>query len=143
MSGTIVPLAEINDSAFSQSLLGKGIAIDPNEGKVIAPEDGVLSTLFPTNHALGIETDSGVEILIHIGMDTVQLEGKFFNPKVKQGDVIKKGQVLMEFDPEGIKAAGFSLVTPVVITNTNAYTDVIETDAKTVFKGDTLISIIQ
>lgn len=142
IAGTVIPLSEIKDDAFSQGVLGAGVVIEPKEGKVIAPEDGILMTLFPTNHALGIKMNSGAEILIHIGMDTVQLEGKYFTPKAKQGDTVKKGQVLMEFDLKAIKAAGYSLLTPVIITNTETYADVIETNDQTVSLGDNLIHII-
>lgn len=141
MTGTTVPLTEVEDGAFSQELLGKGIAINPTEEKIVAPENGVLTTLFPTNHALGMTTDDGVEVLIHVGLDTVQLNGQHFFAKAKQGDVVKKGQVLLEFDKKAIEAEGYSLVTPVIITNTNDYTSVFETTADTVSLGDKLIKI--
>ena len=143
MAGKVVSLDKVEDAVFSQGVLGKGVAIEPTEGKVVAPEDGVLATLFPTYHALGITTDAGAELLIHIGMDTVQLEGKHFTPKVKQGDVVKKGQTLMEFDIEAIKKGGYSLTTPVVITNSDAYAEVMETSKKSVSIGDTLIQLIK
>ena len=143
MAGKVVSLDKVEDAVFSQGVLGKGVAIEPTEGKVVAPEDGVLATLFPTYHALGITTDAGAELLIHIGMDTVQLEGKHFTPKVKQGDVVKKGQTLMEFDMDAIKKGGYSLTTPVVITNSDAYAEVMETSKKSVSIGDTLIQLIK
>lgn len=133
----------MDDGAFSEGILGSGIAIDPKVGKVLAPADGVLSTLFPTYHAIGITTDDGVELLIHIGTDTVQLEGKYFSSKVRQGDKIRKGQELVEFDIPAIRAAGYSVVTPVIVTNTDSYADVIGTDAGEVIFGDTLIDIIR
>lgn len=142
VAGKVIPLSEMKDKAFSQGILGKGIGIDPAEGKVLAPDDGILTTFFPTYHALGITTDDGVEILIHIGMDTVRLEGKYFTPKAKQGDIVKKGQLLMEFDMESIKAAGYSLASPVIISNTDNYADITETTAKTVLGGDMLFEII-
>lgn len=142
LKGAVKSLSEINDEAFSKGALGKGIAIEPTEGKVIAPVDGVVTTLFPTGHAIGITSKNGAEILIHIGMDTVQLEGKYFTPKVKQGDEIRLGQELLEFDIEAIKKEGYSLVTPVVVTNSNNYLDIIETDKKYIEYNDNLLTVI-
>lgn len=143
ITGKILPLSEVEDGAFSEGILGDGIAVDPKVGKILAPADGILSTLFPTCHALGIKTEDGVELLIHIGTDTIQLEGKHFFAKVSQGDQIKKGQELVEFDIPAIKAAGYSVVTPVIVTNTDAYADVIGTDKTEVIFGDTIIDIIK
>lgn len=142
LKGEVKPLSEVKDEAFSKGALGKGIAIEPTEGKVIAPVDGVLTTLFPTGHALGITSDNGAEILIHIGMDTVQLDGKYFTPKAKQGDTVKAGDVLLEFDIKAIKEAGYSLITPVIITNSDKYLDVIETDKKTITYKEDLLTIM-
>ncbi|MCM8711903.1 beta-glucoside-specific PTS transporter subunit IIABC [Clostridium sp. SYSU_GA19001] len=143
LKGEVIPLSEIKDEAFSKGALGKGVAVEPAEGKIVSPVDGTLTTLFPTNHALGITSDKGTEILIHIGMDTVQLEGRHFHAKAKQGDTIKKGQVLLEFDIEAIKKEGYSVTTPVVITNSDNYLDIIETDKKNVnFKDDLLTVMI-
>lgn len=143
LKGMVKALAEVKDEAFSTGALGKGIAIEPSEGKVVAPVDGVVTTLFPTGHAIGITSDNGTEILIHIGMDTVQLEGKYFKAKVKQGDAIRAGQELVEFDIKAIKAEGYSLTTPVVITNSDKYLDVIETDINNIdYKQDLLTVMI-
>ena len=142
MTGIVASLNEVQDEVFSQGLLGKGIAVEPSVGKVVAPADGVLTTLFPTKHAIGITTYDGVEVLIHIGMDTVQLDGKHFTAKATQGDQVKKGQVIVEFDMAAIKAEGYSLLTPIIITNTNDYTDIVETDLKNVTPEDTLINVI-
>ncbi|MCL1949987.1 MAG: beta-glucoside-specific PTS transporter subunit IIABC [Turicibacter sp.] len=127
IKGEVLALSSIKDEAFASGLLGKGVAINPSEGKVVAPANGVLTTLFPTKHAVGITTDEGVELLIHVGMDTVQLDGEHFKALVKQGDRVQKGQTLVEFDMEAIKAKGYSLVTPVIVTNTNTFSDVVET----------------
>lgn len=127
IQGKVLPLSEVKDSAFSQGIIGKGLAISPSLGEVSSPVNGVVTTLFPTHHAIGITSDSGVEILIHIGMDTVQLEGKFFTPHISQGDHVSIGQKLMSFDMKGIQDAGYSLTTPVVITNSANYLDVLET----------------
>lgn len=127
IQGKVLPLSEVKDSAFSQGIIGKGLAISPSLGEVTSPVNGVVTTLFPTHHAIGITSDSGVEVLIHIGMDTVQLEGKFFTPHISQGDHVSIGQKLMSFDMKGIQDAGYSLITPVVITNSTNYLDVLET----------------
>lgn len=142
LKGEVKFLSEVKDEAFSKGALGKGVAIEPTEGKVISPVDGVLTTLFPTGHALGITSDKGAEILIHIGMDTVKLEGKYFTTRAKQGDRVKAGQLLVEFDIKAIKAAGYSLTSPVVITNTDKYLDVIETDKKTIDFKEELITVV-
>ena len=142
INGEVIPLSEVEDEAFSKGIIGKGIAIMPKEGKVYAPADGVVTTLFPTFHAIGITTDNGAEVLIHVGMDTVQLEGKYFIPSVKQGDRVKLGDLLLSFDYEKIKESGFSTVTPVLVTNYDRYLDVVETDKKSVVKGDELITIV-
>lgn len=127
IKGTIMPLSNVKDSAFSQGILGKGLAIEPDKGEVISPVNGTITTLFPTYHAIGITSDSGIEVLIHVGMDTVQLEGKYFHPCIKQGDQVHAGQTLLTFEMDSIKNAGYSLLTPVVITNTADYLDVMET----------------
>ena len=142
IKGEVMPLEMIKDEVFSTGLLGKGIAIEPSEGKVIAPVDGVVKTLFPTYHAIGIASDKGAEILIHVGMDTVQLGGKCFTPKIAQGDRVKAGQLLLEFDIKGIKEAGFPVTTPVIITNSDNYLDVIKTDKKTIECKEELIKVM-
>lgn len=142
IQGEVRPLSEIEDEAFAKGIIGKGVAIKPSEGKVFAPINGTVTTLFPTWHAIGITSEGGAEILIHIGMDTVKLEGKHFTPKVKQGDKIKKGDLLIEFDINEIQEAGYSLITPVLITNYDDYLDIVETDEKNVCKVDELLKII-
>lgn len=142
IKGDVIHLEMVKDEVFSKGLLGKGIAIEPSEGKVVAPVDGVITTLFPTYHAIGITSDKGAEILIHIGMDTVQLEGKCFTPKIAQGDRVKAGQLLLEFDVNGIKEAGFPVTTPVIITNSDNYLDVIETDKKTIERDEELFKVM-
>lgn len=142
IKGEVKALSEVKDEAFSTGALGKGVAIEPQEGKVVSPVDGTLTTLFPTLHALGITSDSGAEILIHIGMDTVKLEGKHFTAKAKQGDRITKGQVLVEFDINAIKGEGYSVTTPVVVTNSDKYLDVIETDKKEINYKEDLLTVM-
>ncbi|CUN88307.1 beta-glucoside-specific PTS transporter subunit IIABC [Clostridium disporicum] len=142
IKGDVLPLSEVKDEVFSQGLLGKGVAIEPKEGKVVAPVDGTLTTLFPTHHALGITSDKGAEILIHVGMDTVQLEGKCFTPKVKQGERVKAGQVLLEFDIKGIKEAGYPVTTPVIVSNSDNYLDIIGTDKKDINREEDLLTVM-
>ena len=124
IEGKIIPLNQVEDDAFSQEVLGKGIAIIPSEGKVYAPFDGTVITLFPTKHAIGIVSDNGCEVLIHIGVNTVQLNGKYFTSHVQQGDKVKKGQLLVEFDIDHILQEGYNLETPVIITNTKDYSNI-------------------
>ncbi|EOH92053.1 beta-glucoside-specific PTS transporter subunit IIABC [Enterococcus villorum] len=122
--GKVIPLSAVNDTVFSTGILGKGLAVQPNLGRVYAPFDGTVETLFPTNHAIELKSVDGIELLIHIGIETVNLEGKYFEPKVKQKDIIKKGQLLLEFDEKAIQAAGYSIDTPIVVSNTKKYLDV-------------------
>jgi beta-glucoside PTS system EIICBA component len=141
LNGKVVALSEIEDAAFSSGALGHGVAIEPSEGKLVAPVSGTVSVLFPTNHAIGITTDSGAEILMHIGMDTVQLEGKYFTAHTTQGEYVKKGQLLIEFDIDQIKKAGKPLTTPVVVTNHKEYSLVL-TNQKQVKTGNQLINLV-
>ena len=142
IKGEIVPLNKVNDETFASEMMGKGIAINPKEGKVVSPINGKVQMLFKTKHAIGLKSDEGAEILIHIGMDTVQLEGKHFTAHVKDGDTVKIGDTLVEFDMEAIKNEGYELVTPIIVTNTMDYLEVISSDKKEVNPGDTIISII-
>ncbi|MGG7143089.1 beta-glucoside-specific PTS transporter subunit IIABC [Clostridium nigeriense] len=142
IKGQIVPLNKVNDETFASEMMGKGVAINPKEGKVISPINGKVQMLFKTKHAIGLKSDDGAEILIHIGMDTVQLEGKYFTAHVKDGDTVKIGDTLVEFDMEAIKKEGYELVTPIIVTNTMDYLEVIVSDKKEVNSGDTIISII-
>lgn len=140
-NGEAVPLAEIKDEAFASGALGKGLAIEPAEGKLYSPVSGTVSVLFPTNHAVGIISDNGAEILVHIGMDTVELNGKFFTAHTAQGARVEKGQVLIEFDIAGIREAGFVVTTPVIVTNPDQYDELITTDVKQLKAGDRLIEV--
>lgn len=115
--GTVVPLVDVKDPTFSSGALGAGIAVEPTEGKLYAPADGKITVAFPTGHAYGLRTENGLDLLMHIGMDTVELDGQCFTPKVAKGDTVKRGDVIAEFDIPAIKDAGYLLVTPMVITN--------------------------
>ena len=142
IKGKIVKLENVLDEAFSSGAVGKGIAIEPSEdGKVFAPFDGVIETAFPTKHAIGLTSDKGAEILIHIGMDTVKLDGKYFTSHIEEGQKIKKGDLLMEFDTEKIKEAKYSVITPIVITNFENYGNIEETSADYINVGDILLNI--
>ena len=141
LKGTVVNLSDVQDEAFSSGALGKGAAVMPAEGVIYAPADGTISAFFPTGHAIGMTTTDGVELLIHVGMDTVQLEGKGFTPLAKAGDVVKKGQKLLEFDMDLITKAGFSMVTPVLVANTAEYAAVIPVNKENVSAGDALICV--
>ena len=113
----IKPLSEVPDAVFAEKMMGDGFAIVPSEGTVVSPVDGTIVTFFPTKHALGILADSGREILIHVGIDTVKLEGKGFEALVAQGDRVKKGQPLLKFDVDYIKEHATSIITPIIFTN--------------------------
>lgn len=141
LRGTVIPLSEVKDEAFSSGALGQGAAVIPAEGKLYAPADGVIAAFFPTGHAVGIQTADGVEILIHVGMDTVSLNGKGFDKKVNQGDTVKKGDLILEFDLQVIEEAGLSAVTPVIITNPAGRSEIKATQTETVRPGDALLTI--
>jgi len=143
MTGEIKPISEVEDQAFAQELMGKGIAIVPTEGKVYAPFDGVVEALYRTKHAIGLKANNGVEILIHIGVDTVSLKGKYFNAHIKQGETIQAGDLLVEFDPDGIRSAGYNTITSIVVTNMQQYGDVLTTASSgPIRESEALIKLI-
>ena len=142
VKGTVASLSTSKDDAFSSGALGKGVVISPENGKVVAPFDGTVMTVFPTKHAIGLISDNGMELLIHIGLDTVQLEGKYFEAFVKQGDKVARGQTLVTFDKEAIEAAGFSTEIPVIITNSDDYLDILEPQQKEINLNDDLITAL-
>lgn len=142
LKGRAIPLSEVKDEVFSKCVVGKGAAIVPAEGKVFAPVNGTAEAVFETKHAIGLKDENGVEILIHVGMDTVELEGRYYTAHVAQGDKIKKGQLLLEFDMEAIREAGYDLTTPVIISNSDAYTDVIAVEEKEVQVGEMFLSVL-
>ncbi len=142
LKGKVLPLTECKDEAFAMGILGKGVVIVPEEGKVVSPVNGVLTTIFPTLHAMGITSDDGVEMLIHIGMNTVELNGKHFTAKAQQGDKISIGDVLVEFDKDAIAAEGYSIETPVLVTNADDFLDIITEEQKTAEYGDKIITIM-
>ena len=141
IKGEVKPIEESSDAAFASGALGKGVVILPKEGKVYAPVTGTVTVLFPSLHAIGITSDAGVELLIHIGINTVQLNGEGFTAHIKQGDQIKQGQLLVEFDMNKIKEAGYSLETPVLVTNYADLKEVKNTNASSVQLQETLIEV--
>lgn len=139
LSGKIFPLTEVRDEIFSSGVLGDGIAIEPYDGIVYAPAEGKVTTFFPTGHAIGITTRDGVELLIHIGMDTVNLNGRYFNPLVKQGEKLQIGQPMIRFDIDEIVEAGYEIKTAVIITNPHSWKKVKSTTAQGITAGDALL----
>jgi PTS system beta-glucosides-specific IIC component len=142
LTGTIKALADVDDQVFASGAMGKGIAIEPTVGQAVSPVNGTVTTVFPTGHAIGITSDEGAEILIHIGLNTVQLEGKYYSSAVKKGEKVKQGDVLVNFNIEKIKEAGYAVTTPVIITNAQHYIDVIETSKKTVQAKEGLLTLV-
>ena len=141
MAGTVVPLEEVPDPTFAQGILGQGAAILPAEGRVTAPADGTIDVMFDTGHAVSMTTADGAEVLIHVGIDTVQLNGQHYKACRKAGDRVKKGDLLIEFDPEAVKAAGYETVTPVIICNTDRFAAVKTEKTGPVAAGDVLLTL--
>lgn len=139
LTGRVVALSDVPDETFAAGVLGEGAAIEPSEGKVVAPADGVVSSLFDTYHAIGLTLDNGVEVLIHIGINTVELNGEFYEAHIKDGDRISKGQLLITFDKAAIEEKGYQTITPVIISNTDKYATVAKTKTDTLNMGEDLI----
>ncbi|WFR61060.1 glucose PTS transporter subunit IIA [Paenibacillus amylolyticus] len=125
IEGEAIPLKAVNDEAFSQEAMGKGMAIKPSKGQVVAPFDGTVQTVFRTKHSIGLRSVEGIELLIHIGIDTVKLKGQHFNVVVQEGDTVKHGQLMIEFDMEAIEKAGYDTTTPVIVTNSGDYLEIL------------------
>lgn len=143
LSGQILPLEKVNDVTFSKKMLGDGVAIIPKDGKVYAPFDGAVTSLFPTKHAIGLTSDEGVELLIHFGLETVELKGRGFVSHVSDGEKVEKGQLMLEVDVEMLVAEGYDIVTPVVVTNTQEYLDVLLLSTKEeVNYADDLLAVL-
>ena len=141
LSGKVVALEDTPDAVFASGAMGQGVAIEPSVGEVVAPADGVIRLLFPTNHAIGLATDDGAEILIHVGMDTVALEGEGFMAHVTQGSKVKAGQLLLSFDIDAIKKAGYPVTTPIIVTNIADYKTVETLADGDVKLGDDLLKV--
>ena len=141
IAGKAVPVSEVPDPTFAEGMLGNGVAIIPTEGKVVAPCDATVDMVFSTGHAVSLVADFGAEILIHVGLETVGLEGKGFTVHAENGQMVKKGDLLIEADLEYIKAAGLNTITPVVICNTDDYKTFNTTTGKAVTNADMVIEM--
>lgn len=142
MNGTVVPLEEVKDEAFSQKILGDGVAIEPKEGRLYAPCDGTVEMVFDTKHAINLVSDQGCEILLHVGIDTVKLGGKYFEVHVSDGQKIHKGDLLISFDLDGIRSEGYQTTTPLIICNTEDYSRIRTVKSKEVSAGELLIKVL-
>ena len=143
VAGEAVSVTKVSDPTFGEEVLGKGIAIRPTDNKVVAPCDATLELMFDTGHAVSMTGDNGAEILIHIGLETVKLNGKHFTVHAKSGDHVTKGQLLIEFDREAIAAEGYDIITPMVICNTDKYEKINSYVDKTVAAGDKVMGLVE
>lgn len=140
VSGKAVALSEVPDPTFAEGILGQGVAVIPSEGKFYAPADGEITTLFPTGHAFAMATDKGVDLLVHIGLETVGLKGSAFTIHGKEDSRVKKGDLIIEADLEVIKAAGLNTITPVIVCNSDDF-KAVEAKTGSVAHGDTVLSL--
>ena len=141
--GTAILLSQVNDATFASEVLGKGVAVIPSKGEVVAPCDATVETIFDTKHAVGLSTENGMELLIHIGINTVELEGKYYTAHVKAGDHVNKGQLLISFDMDKIKDAGYDMTTPLIVTNSDDYKDVKILQEGSVTPSDKVLEIVK
>lgn len=141
VSGKLVSIKEVSDPTFSEEILGKGVAIIPSDGRFCAPVDGVVNTVFPTGHAAAVTSKDGAEILIHVGLDTVKLDGKHFTIHATEGQEVKKGDLLLEADLEQIKAEGYDIITPIIICNSDTFSAFQMAEAADVAPGDVILTI--
>lgn len=140
-AGKLVPLSEVSDPTFADGILGKGAAVIPSDDRFLSPVDGTVTTVFPTGHAAAVTSTDGVEILLHIGVDTVKLNGEHFTIHAEEGQKVSRGDLLLEADLEQIKAAGFDIVTPVVVCNTDDFAEVAMAEAGEVTAGDVILTL--
>ncbi|WP_313130004.1 PTS sugar transporter subunit IIA [Anaerocolumna sp.] len=141
LNGQVIPLSNVKDPVFADGILGKGAAIVPSEGRLVSPVSGTILNIFPTLHAIGIQSDDGLEILIHLGFDTVELEGKYFKSNISEGDKVSVGDLLIEFQIEEIKNAGYDITTPIVVTNSDQYETIEAIPEQNIKAGEKLIII--
>lgn len=140
-AGKLVSIKEVSDPTFSEEILGKGIAIIPSDGKFHAPANGTVTTIFPTGHAAAITTDEGAEVLIHIGLDTVKLDGKHFTILAEEGQKVQAGDILIEADLSQIKEAGYDIITPVIICNSDEFSEIVPEADGDVACGDNIATL--
>ncbi len=141
IAGSLVSIKEVSDPTFGEEILGKGVAIIPSDNRIYAPVDGKVATVFPTGHAVAVVGNDGMEILIHVGLDTVKLNGEHFTIHAEEGQEVKKGDLLLEADLEQIKAAGYDIITPIVICNTDEFTEIQPEEPKTVAPGEDIMKL--
>lgn len=141
VAGRLVSIKEVNDPTFSDEILGKGAAVIPTGNRICAPVDGTVTTVFPTGHAAAVTSDDGVEILIHVGLDTVKLNGEHFTIHASEGQKVKKGDLLLEADLEKIKEAGYDTITPVIICNSDDFSEVQTAEPCDVASGDDILTL--
>lgn len=141
VAGEVKPLSAVNDPAFSQEIMGKGVAIEPTEGRIVSPVNGTVFSVSKSGHAIGLVSDTGAEMLIHIGIDTVKLKGKHFTPHAKAGETVKIGDLLMEFDLQAVQAEGYETITPVIVTNINDYNDLQSSTQSNTRSGELLYKL--
>ncbi|MFR4352220.1 MAG: PTS glucose transporter subunit IIA [Roseburia sp.] len=141
VKGQAVPISEVSDPTFGEEILGKGVAIRPEEGKIYAPVDGEITLLFDTLHAVSLTSDEGVEVLVHVGLDTVALKGEHFTAHRATGEKVRKGDLLITVDLDQVKAAGYDIITPVIICNTDAFKSVEAITGKSVTPQDTVLAL--
>lgn len=141
VSGKLVSIGEVNDPTFGDEILGKGVAVIPSDNRICSPADGTVTTVFPTGHAAAVTSDAGAEILIHVGLDTVKLNGKHFTIHASEGQKVRKGDLLLEADIEQIKAEGYDIITPVVICNTDEFSKFEMARSGDVSQGDVVLTL--
>lgn len=141
LAGKQIPLSEVKDATFANEVLGKGTAVIPSAGTVAAPFDGTVSVMFETGHAVGLVSDTGIELIIHVGIDTVNLKGRHFHPLKRTGDTVKRGEMLLTFDVQEILDAGYDITTPVIVSNTDRYREVASSGNGTVAALDPILSV--
>jgi len=141
VAGSLVSIKEVSDPTFGEEILGKGVAVIPSANQIYAPIDGKVATVFPTGHAVAVTGHDGTEILIHVGLDTVKLNGEHFTIHAEENQEVKKGDLLLEADLEQIKAAGYDIITPIVICNSDEYTEIQAEEPKDVSPGDDILRL--
>lgn len=141
VSGQVIPMSQVNDPTFSQEILGKGVAVVPEKGEVVAPVTGTVTMVFDTLHALSMQGDNGAELIIHVGIDTVELKGQYFTALVSAGDKVTRGTPLLKFDMEKIKGEGYDVVTPLIVCNTPNFPEMECKTGMHVNAGDTVIEL--